>query len=156
MFSKKAVSEITSFLFITLLIVVSSTTAFFVLKEIFDSQVNEIDRNTVEIDMKKMVRAIDSIKNFENSSTSASLYFRSGQFVFRNNQAYYQSLYDFETTMKNCFNNICYYGVGGYERLYFNLSDSYTFKEEIVLDPGHYDLFFRNLKGASEIEVRFN
>ena len=109
----------------------------------------------MEINIKKMDIKINQISTFENSSSTLPVEFMVGEMRFYNNQVYYQSLISYEDSEHLCFNNICYYGESGYERIYYNLSDSYLFNQNITLLPGQYFLIFTHNKNASKINIEF-
>lgn len=155
MFNKKAVSEVTSFIFLTLVIVVASTSAYFVSNEYLEDTVSKLDRDRMENYLKKIRVELDSITNFDNATRNFAIEFNSGSLVFNNSQVFYQSEVEFSDTDTYCFNGLCYLGVGGFERIYVNLSGSYEYASSLALEPESYIIIFKNRKSQNEIQVKF-
>ncbi len=153
--SKKGVSELISFVFITLIIVVTSVSAYFVSKSVIDSTIIDVDRDNMGIYLKKMSQRIDEVKVFNNASNVIDVSFKKGLLEFNNNQVIYHSLKEYSSTAVSCFSQVCFKSVNDYEVLYYNLTDSYTFSDNVTLNPGAYTLIFRNIKSGNKIEIRF-
>lgn len=152
--NKKAVSEITSFLFLTMIVVSGSIASYFVLSEIMENDVAKYDRDNMFTFLKKLSYDINNIQVFDGSSTSISVYFRTGELRFSGNKANYLSSIEFSGNNEYCEGNVCYYSDGGYERLYLNLSSPYTFKDNLTLTPGYYVLYFKHEKNGSKVQVK--
>jgi len=153
--NKKGISEVISFVLLTLVVVVASTSAYFFSTNLIDNSLSKNDLGNSKIYLEKMTYKIDSIMNFQDSSTSMNLEFNSGRFYFQGNQIYYQSTLEYLGN-NFCFAKICVENIGGFERKYFNLSNSYVLKNNFSLVPGLYKLTFSNIKNESKLLVRIN
>lgn len=151
---KKAVSEITSFVLITLIVVVASTTTYVFSKNLIDNNIADLDTSNMEKYMKKFYFDINEISSFEGSSLSVPISFKTGNLIFVNNSIYYESMSEY-TGSDYCLDITCYQNNGGYEKMYINLTGSYKFKENITLSPGTYTLLFKHLKNESKISITF-
>lgn len=151
--NKKAVTEITSFIFLTLLVVTMSLLAYYILTGILENKVSEFDRNNMEDLLNKLDYKLTKLQSFENSSLSFPINFRSGTLVFSGNQIRYNSLISYENEEDYCFSDLCYVSTNGFETIYFNLSNSYIFNSNFSLVSGTYNLFFINSKNDGEIKV---
>lgn len=152
--NKKGISEVVSFVLIVALITILSSTAYFFAKTNIDEQVSKFDRNNMEIYVKRMAQKIDSIKNFDTSTTSISVSFKKGILIFEDNTAFYNSQVPYSGS-NVCFNNICYQANEGYETILYNLTNGYYFSQNISLTPGSYLLTFENNKNESKIIIKF-
>lgn len=156
MYNKKGFVELTSFVLLTLLVVITSISAYVFSKGFLDEKVVEFDRNRAESYMTTMHEKVTKVQGFDDSSTSMNFEFKKGKLVFQSNQVYFQTLIDYTTTSDLCFDILCYSSTGESERIYFNLSNSYNFDENITLEPGFYKLTFTNNKTANEISVKIS
>lgn len=152
--NKKAVSELTTFVFLTLIIVLTSSTVYFFSKGFLDNSLEKIDRDNFEIYLKKMDYKINSIENFQGATTSFPISFTKGDLVFKDNQIYYQSLIEFDSS-DYCFEDLCYESREGFERITINLSNNFMFNENTTFIGGEYILIFNSIKNESKISVSF-
>lgn len=153
--SKKAVSELTSFVFITLIIVIASTSAYIVANNYLGNTLSTLDRDNMESYLKRMQRDVSLLTTFDNHTISFPIEFRTGELRFESNQVYFQSEVLFEESDTYCFSNICYQGIGGFERIYFNLTGNYTFQTDTELEPSDYIIILQHRKTDEEIQLRF-
>lgn len=153
--SKKGVTELTSFVFITFIIIVASTTAYVISNSYLDDTIKVIDRDNMEIYMKKLNKHMSRVTTFDNTTYSFSVKFNTGQLRFVDNQIYYQSEIEFEDSDTYCYGNVCYMGVAGFERIYTNLTSPYSFSTNQTLEPDDYILIFQNRKEQNEVRLRF-
>jgi len=154
MFNKKGVSEIVSFVLITLLIVISANVAFLFAKDKIIDTVEDLDlKNIISLFEKSNVGLIE-IQTFDKNSFTVPVSFRTGNLHFENDTVYYQSLVPFYGD-SYCINDVCHVKNGKTELVSFNLTNGYNFSENIELTPGNYRLFFRNNKNEKKIEVKF-
>jgi hypothetical protein len=151
---KKGVSEITSFMFLTLIVIVVSFTAYFALSTYLDESVNTFDRNSAESFLKKFKQETIGIMAFNNASTSMRFSFTKGLLKFNGSQVSFQSLVPYNDNSTVCFNEICYLSDGSSEKLYYNLSNGYSFSENFSLIPGDYLLNLVNKKTQNEIQIK--
>jgi len=152
--NKKAISEITSFVLITLIVIVSSTMAYLFSKNLIDENLAELDGKNMEIYLKKIYYETNEISSFDGSSISIPISFKTGQLVFVNNMVYYQTLNSYSGS-DYCFDILCSQNKEGYERKYVNLTTPYQFSNNLTLDSGTYILLFKHLKNESKIIVTF-
>ena len=152
--NKKAISEITSFVLITLIVVVSSTMAYLFSKNLIDENLAELDGKNMEIYLKKIYYETNEISSFDGSSVSIPISFKTGQLVFVNNTVYYQTLNSYSGS-DYCFDILCSQNKEGFERKYINLTSPYQFSNNLTLSSGTYTLLFKHLKNESEIIVTF-
>ncbi len=152
--NKKAISEITSFVLITLIVVVSSTMAYLFSKNLIDENLAELDGKNMDIYLKKIYYETNEISSFDGSSISIPITFKTGQLVFVNNMVYYQTLNSYSGS-DYCFDILCTQNNDGYERKYINLTSPYQFSNNLTLDSGTYILLFKHLKNESQIIVTF-
>ena len=152
-FGKKAISETTSFIFLTLIIVLFSSIAYFFLSDELDENAAQIDRNNMEINLKKFDFVSRNIMSYENSTISFPVSFKTGSLIFNHNQLLYQSQVRYEDTNVNCFDSLCYYGSNNFERIYITLPYPYRFANNVSLGAGNYILIISNLKNESKIKI---
>lgn len=155
MFDKKAVTELTSFVFITLIVVVASSTAYLISTSYLESNIGKLDRDKMESNLQKMKMETERMISFDNTTVSFPIDFNTGLLVFDDNQIFYQSIVAFEDSGTYCFSGLCYQGSSGFERLYVNLSDSYTFQNNLSLDPGSYVIILKTKKDENQFQIRF-
>jgi hypothetical protein len=151
--NKKAISETTSFILLTLLVVIFSSIAYFFLNDQLEESNAVIDRNNMEKNLKKFDFISRNIIAYDNSTISIPISFNSGALAFSGNQLIYQSEVVYEDTIVECFDSICYVGSNGFERIFINLSSSYSFSRDFSLNNGDYILILTNNKNDSEIKV---
>lgn len=152
--NKKGVTELISFVLITLLVVISSTSAYFFSKSYMDSDLQILDRDNFNLFFKKFELKTLKIQNFDRSMTSIDIYFSKGKLFFKGNQIYYNSLVKINGN-GFCMDNLCSQNIGGFERVSLNLSNSYTFENNFSLTPGRYIIIMENIKNESKIRVTF-
>ncbi len=152
--NKKAVTEITSFMFLTLIVIVVSFTAYFALNNYLNDNINTFDRNSAEIFLKKFKQESTGIMSFNNATTTMSFSFTKGILKFNGSQISFQSLVLYNDNSTVCFNDICYESDGSSERLYYNLSNGYSFSDNFSLIPGNYFLSLVNKKNENEIQIK--
>lgn len=152
--NKKAVSEITSFVLITLIVVISSTAAYLFSKNLIADNLAELDSKNMNIYLKKIYYETKELSSFDGSSLSIPITFKTGQLIFVNNSLYYQSQNAYSGG-DYCFEILCTQNKVGFERKYINLSNSYNFANNLTLNPGTYTLLFKHIKNESKISVTF-
>lgn len=153
--SKKGLVEVTSFALLTSLIIVISLSTYLIVSDIFDDNVAKIDRDNIEIFLKKLDVELSRIETFDSSAVSIPLKFDKGYMTFENNVVTYYSLINFASETEICYSELCYIGVGGYETIYTNLSSPFTYSQSVKLSPNNYILTFTNLDGVDKIEVNY-
>ena len=149
--NKKAFSEITSFILILSLIVVTSIIAYTYSTKMIDEKLIETDLKNAKNNLKKM----SQIQNFNTASFSTYINFYKGQYNFTSNQIYYQSLSRYSGE-HYCADQICYESNNGFEKVYINLTTPYTLQENFSLSPGNYYISFKNIKNESKFETQIN
>ncbi len=152
---KRAFSELTAFVLITLFVVLASISVYFYAKSALQNNLEEYDRNAMEQTLKAAYVHIENIKRFDQATVSFPLHFSKGLVIFNETSLIYQSLKALPDNNTLCFSSLCYEGFGGSERLFFNLSDSYNFSQNFSLSPGYYYITFKNEKNTSLINVSF-
>lgn len=151
---KKAISEITAFIFLTLLIVSGSTAAYFYSQGIIEDSIHSQDKEYMESFLRNLNYKIENSLNFHGETFSTPINFQSGTFVVRDNQVYYQSHTTFEQEESVCVDGVCHVASGGNERLYFNLTQPWEFSDNLTLiDGGSHILTFELKENVSEIKV---
>lgn len=153
--NKKAVTELVSFILLTLTIVVACIFAYFFSKSYLDDNLEKFDRDNMEIFLKKFDQKTQEILTFDDSKISLNLYFRKGLITFNDNQIYYQSLSEFSSDLNYCLDNICYLNNGGFERIILNLTSPYVFYTNFTLTPDSYLITLKNIKNENKIEITF-
>jgi hypothetical protein len=152
MFSnKKAVSEIITYVLVLSIIVISSIIVYTYSNEKLNEKINDLDYNNMYFYLKKAKIIISEIDDFEGSTKSLFLSFKSGLLKFENNQIIYISNLNYEINF--CDFDLCEYVKNQSQILYTNISSGYTFKENISLEPDLYQVIFINLKNESKIKV---
>lgn len=152
--NKKAISELTSFVFLTFLVVVTSTSAYLVTKGYIEDEAGRIDRDKVEIYMKELKTELDTLKRFSNSTTSLNIDFKTGSLGFVDNQVYYISQVEFEGA-PYCIDGFCYESQDSNEKISFNLSSGYTFVSNETFIGDYYVFTFKNIKNDNKFQVSF-
>lgn len=155
MLKKKGISTVISFVLLTGIVFLAAVTSYTISLNILNNKIEKLDRDKMYTYLKELSQATDEISNFDDSTTSRSLNFKKGSLLLNGNQIIYQSLVKFNSAQTRCFEEICYIGEGGYERLYINLSPPFSFKNNITLVPGYYRIIFTNIKNESKIKVKF-
>ena len=151
---KKGMTELVSFVLLTLLIVLASTSAYYFSKDFIDDNVAELDERKMKLVLKKIYYKTLEISSFENASSSLEIYFNKGELAFKGNSVYYQSLIPLYGDGV-CIDFLCQQNVGGFSRHNISLTSPYSFSENITLAPGHYTIFFKNNKNESKISIKF-
>lgn len=154
--SKKAVSEVLSFILITLVIVSASLATYLYSKSFITDNIAEIDLRNFEKKLSQIDRKITQISTFDNSVTSFNLEFKSGFLQFKSNQIIFES--DVRSGQDGfffCNENLCYYESDGLDSVSINLSSNVVFSRNISLNPGNYLLTLKYLKNESEIFITF-
>ena len=155
-FNKKAVTEITSFVLITLLVVIAASSAYLYSLDQIDDALIVNDRENMIKYIKKINYKITQIQNFNGETTNLNVAFNKGEFGFLGNTIFYESEVKSSISGSNCFDNICYSSPNGFEKIFFNLSNSYYFDQNFTISPGSYNLVFSNNKNESKIKIKFN
>lgn len=151
-YNKKAFSEIISFGLITMLIIVSSIAAYLFSTEMLDRNIVRLDLENMRSNLKNINYKMSEISQFDGSSFSVNVDFNKGLLVFEGNEVKYVSLskYDGE---EYCEYNVCYNSFLGYEEIYFSLPGTYSYYEDVTLNPGRYVLRFKNIKDGEKIRI---
>ncbi len=150
--NKKALSEIVSFLLITLIVSVIATASYLISQNILSNNVDVFERDKMENSLKKIFLKIKEIENFDGAVSSYVISFKSGNLIFQDNQLLYYSKVKYDGS-DICVNNLCYFNTNGFEIIYFNLSSSYNFSPNLILPPDTYILIFENIKNESKIQI---
>jgi len=153
MLNKKGVSEIVSFVLITLLIVISANVAFLFAKDKIIDTIEDLDLKNMISLFENIDVGIVQVQTFDDNSFSLPVNFKTGNIYINNDTLYYQSLVPFYGD-PYCIDNVCHFKNGQSELLSLNLTNSYNFSDDIELTPGNYRLFFRNKKNEKRIEIR--
>jgi hypothetical protein len=152
--SKKGFSEITSFVLLVSLILITSIIAYNFSQDLVERKLAQDDRANMDFYLKKMDLTINQISNYDGETGFVNIDFSTGRLVFENNQIYYFSEVEYNDNETYCFNDICFFSDLGYETIYLNLTSPNNFSERVSLIPGYYALIFRNENG-DEIDVSF-
>lgn len=153
--NRKALSEITTFVLLTLLIFVSSISAYLFSENVLEEEFNKLDLKNLENFLFKTKFKINSISSYEDSSFRVFLNFNFGKVHFKNNQIYFisQNQYDGKSY---CFDFLCYESFNGFEKVFVNLDNGFVFEQDFDLISGEYLLDFVVLKNEKKIRVVFN
>ncbi len=153
-FKKKAMTEIISFTFILLVVIVAALTAYIYSKQIIESTAREYEKENIISFFKKFSQKESQIKRFDNFAVSMDLNFREGLVYFRGNQIVYISRLDYAGPT-TCLNDICYSSQDGGEVIYYNLSGDYEFYHNFSLQSGNYQFTITNLKNDEKFRISF-
>ncbi len=151
MMNKKATTEIISFVLITLLIVVASSLTYIFSSNYLETKVSELDSNKMENSLKEISYMTDKIQKIDRSMSSIIISFSSGLFIIEDNKYLYSSFV--KTEGNYCSDILCYYSNNGFLNMFYNLSNSYTFENNLSLNPGSYIISFENIKNESKIKL---
>lgn len=149
---KRGVSEITSFVLLTLIVVTSSIFAYTYSKGSIDRKFIRMDIDNAKSYFKKIHYDLLEIKNFEGATFGMDISFHKGVWIFEGSNLYYQSENKYVGS-DYCFTEVCYTSRSGFEMAYINLSSGYVFAQNFTLTPGNYMLIFKNVKNESKVEV---
>jgi len=152
--NNKGISELISFVLILFIIIISSIIAYEFSQNYLEKHLIKSEFDNMKINFKKIQNQLINNQNFQDSTFSYNLNLNYGKLYFKQNQLIYYSLLKIGDFNKICFNELCYLGVNGYEQIYFNLSDSYEFKNDFELGNGNYNLIFTNIKNETKIDVK--
>ncbi len=155
MFSKKGVSELVSFVFITLIVVIASTSAYVVSKHYIEDSLSEIDRASMEKNLKKLDREIDELVAYDNATSSIPISFNTGELSFNTTNVSFQTFESYNASETYCLNSLCYQNIGGFERMSIGLPSNYQFSENLSLSPGTYLIILSHSKAENKIYVRY-
>lgn len=153
--AKKAITEMISFVLLTLLIVVASSTAYFFSQSLLDSHLAERDEENMAHSLSKMNHKISQLTRFDGSTQAITVSFSTGQLHFKQDQVIYNSLVSYSANEEICKNLYCIDSHSGHSKLYFSLPGSYIFSRELKLSPGTYFLTISNKRGENEIDIIF-
>ena len=149
--NKKAVSEIISFVLLTLIVATASIIAYLFSTNLIDDTISKSDRDNMVIYLKKVDQKISSIINFEDSTTSLNLNFYKGTIIIENKTISYQSTEKY-TGSSLCISKLCYDNLNGFEKISYNLTTPYEFDKNYSIDPGNFKITFKNMKNVSKIQ----
>jgi len=152
--NKKGFAEITSFALLTLVVIIAATTAYTFSKSILEKNIIDQDKKNMEIQLKKLSQKLDSISNFQDSTTSMDISFNKGKLMFKDNQVLYQSQNQYGGG-EFCINIVCTKSQNELEVLYINLKSPYNFAANSTFTTGSYTFTFTNLKNESKIVTNF-
>jgi hypothetical protein len=150
--NKKAVTEVTSFILITMLVIIASISAYTYSKDAIDKKIANMDLGNSKSYLKKIHYNLLEIKNFNGATFGIDISFNKGLLVFNGSNIVYQSLIKYSGS-DYCFTQVCYGSSNGYEKTYINLSSPYVFDKNLSLTPGNYLIIFKNIKNESKIEI---
>lgn len=151
--NKKAVSEITSFVLLTLLIVVVSLSAYTFVTAQIDRTVADFDLKKLDTQFHNLDLLLYRIMAYDGGTESQAFQFKKGLVVINPKNVTYVSLVSFTGNSTQCFDDICYSGVNGYEQVTLNLPSTSSFSNNISLVPGYYLLTFINTAKNGKINV---
>ena len=154
-FHKKAVSELTSFVFITLIVVIASISAYAVSRTYLNDSLSQLDRDHMDLYLKKVRWQMLDLTAYDNATKSLSIEFKTGQLVFNDTNISYQSLQRYNSNFTSCFDNECYASVAGFERISIGLPSNYRFTSNFTLNPGSYLLIMTHDKDGGRIDVSY-
>lgn len=152
--NKKGLVELTSFALLTLLILVLSLTAYLVISSILEDQLANYERNIINSQLKKLNIELTQIENLQDSSFTTPLTLQKGVITINKTAITYNSLIEFTSSEKTCFEQLCYNSKNGFETISLDLSNNFTFKQSITLKPENYIITFTNI-GGNEIDFKF-
>ncbi len=153
--NRKALTEVLSFVLLTLIIIAASVSAYIFSKNQLYNSLSNFDLERMDSNFNQVYYNLDSIQSFDNSQVSNYFVFNYGTLEFVDNQLRYRSMVEYYNDSGFCLLNVCSISDNGYEIIYFNLTNGYSFKENLSLLPGRYALGFRNLKNESKIQIIF-
>ena len=151
-YDKKGVSEIVSYLLLTLLIVIISSATYFFAQNYLEEFQQEEDAKMMPTHLKKIAYTIDEIKAFDNQQDTYFISFNTGQIETNGSSLQYVSLVPFNDESV-CLRTICYDSRKGYEVSSITLSNNYEFAQNISLTPGEYFIQFSHNKEDKEIDI---
>ncbi|MCA9459669.1 MAG: hypothetical protein KC550_03930, partial [Nanoarchaeota archaeon] len=104
--NKKGVTELTSFVLLTFLITVASTSAYVFSKNFMDDNLAVLDLDNMDSYLSEFSQRSGEIMNFQDSQTLINVEFKTGELSFSSNQIKYQSLVEYEGD-EACFSVLC-------------------------------------------------
>lgn len=155
MFSnKKAVSELISFILITLIVAIISSVAYLFANNLLETNAQELDEDKMESVLRQFAKHSSEVQAFDGTVSSITFSFNSGLVYFNGDAIIYRSLARATDSETTCF-TICYTSNEGYSTLYYNLTNNFTFDKNLTLSPGEYIVTITNNKNASELILSF-
>jgi len=151
--NKKSMTEIISFVLITLIIVVASISAYVFSKSSLEKNINSVDYSKMTKNLNLFSQKIKKISAFQDSQMSFDFSFKIGQLNFKDNQVNFQTMKKVDSSFNYCEGVVCFKSENNYERIYINLTDSYSFDHNLSLVPGNYILTFKNIKNETKIQI---
>ena len=151
--NKKGVSELVSFVLLTLLIVTSSIIAYYFSENQLESTQINLDFENINNILKNTYYELNSIMNFDDSSITIPFSYKYGTLLFENNQLWFISDNEIPNNYSLCVDVLCSANYLNRDSIYFNLSNNYYFEENFSLPPGNYRIRFINIKNESKIKV---
>ena len=150
--SKKAVSELVSFILILLLVVIASTIAYIFASNLLDEREAQYNEQRMESLLKRFNAQTQNILAVDQRATTLQLDFTRGQVTFQGNQIIYTSLARFDG-LPYCLGVLCFEsGGGGFTIISTNVSETQQFSSTQVLGPGSYLILLQN-QNESEIRI---
>ena len=151
--SKKAISEIISFVCVLLIVLTSSITIYIISKEIVDSEIENLDYENMKKNLIELKLILEDLDTFDGSKSTYFLNFRKGKLGFFEDKIEYTSQVPLGEQKSNfCYNDLCYDFSTNYEVIYVNI-ENVTINTIFTLNPKQYNLEFLYEGGQNEIIV---
>ena len=151
--SKKAISEIISFVCVLLIVLTSSITIYIISKEIVDSEIENLDYENMKKNLIELKLILEDLDTFNGSKSTYFLNFRKGTIEFFEDKIEYTSEVPLGEQKSNfCYNDLCYDFSTNYEVIYVEI-ENVTINTIFTLNPKPYDLEFLYDGGQNEIII---
>ena len=151
--SKKAISEIISFVCVLLIVLTSSITIYIISKEIVDSEIENLDYENMKRNLIELKLILEDLDTFDGSKSTYFLNFRKGTIEFFEDKIEYTSEVPLGEQKSNfCYNDLCYDFSTNYEVIYVEI-ENVTINTIFTLNPKPYDLEFLYDGGQNEIII---
>lgn len=152
--NKKAVSELISFILITLIVAIVSSVAYLFANNLLETNAQKLDEDKMESVLRQFAKHSSEVQAFDGTASSITFSFNSGLVSFNDNAIIYRSLARASDSETTCF-TICYSSTEEFSTLYYNLTNNFTFDKNLTLSPGEYIVTITNNKNASELRLSF-
>ena len=151
--SKKAISEIISFVCVLLIVLTSSITIYIISKEIVDSEIENLDYENMKKNLIELKLILEDLDTFDGSKSTYFLNFRKGTIEFFEDKIEYTSEVPLGEQKSNfCYNDLCYDFSTNYEVIYVEI-ENVTINTIFSLNPKPYNLEFLYDGGQNEIII---
>ena len=148
---KKGITEVTSYVLLTLLIVVISTIVFLFSQGYLEQVRADASYESMENQLKQVGVLFEKNSHFDRSGFSYYFSFEEGALLLEDNEIKYISLKSYEGE-EECVSLLCYRSEGGAEVIAFELPAGFSFSEEANIMPGSYTMYFELDKNEGEYD----